>query len=280
MALESSLITHGLPQPINLEVARELEAEVASKGSQPATIALLRGKVRLGLTADELRYLATTESVAKISRRDLAAGVTLGMPGGTTVSATMIVAHAAGVRVFATGGIGGVHRGSSGDVSADLAELAKTPVAVVCSGAKAILDLPRTLEWLETAGVPIIGFQTSDFPAFYSRESGLPVSVSASTISEAAEVVRAHWSMGLASGLLVAVPCPEEAALDREMVEAALERAEAEARKEGVSGGALTPYILGRLADLTQGATLQANRSLLRRNAGVAGALAAALRMD
>ncbi len=277
VALESSVITHGLPRPSNLDLARRVESEVLAIGAQPATIALLDGKVCLGLTANELERLAGNERAEKISRRDLAGAVAFGLSGGTTVAATMIVAHAAGVRVFATGGIGGFHRGESGDVSADLPELARTPVAVVSSGAKSILDLPRTLEWLETAGVPVVGLGTRDFPAFFSRASGLPVSTTVETVQEAASLLRTHWSMGLRSGVLITVPCPEAEAVPNAQVEAALGKAEAEARSVGISGRELTPFLLSRLAELTRRATLRANLALLRQNARVAATLALAL---
>ncbi len=277
VALESTVITHGLPRPVNLELARRLEREVRSAGAIPATAAVLDGQVRFGLSAEDLERLALDEQVMKINRRDLATARARQLSGGTTVSATMIIAHTAGARVLATGGIGGVHRGPEGDVSADLPELSRTPVAVVCSGAKSILDLPRTLEWLETAGVPVVGYGTSDFPAFFTRASGLAVSVRAADTAEAAAIVRAHWELGLGSGVLIAVPCPEEAAVSELAVELALEEAMIRAEEQGVTGKALTPFLLARLAEATDGATLRANLALLRQNAQVAAALAVAL---
>lgn len=277
VALESTVITHGLPRPVNLELARRLEMEVRSSGAVPATAALLHGRVKLGLSDRELEKLALREGCVKVSRRDFGPARARRLSGGTTVAATMIIAHAAGVRVFATGGIGGVHRFPPGDVSADLPELARTPVTVVCSGAKSILDLPRTLEWLETAGVPVIGWQTDSFPAFFSTSSGLPVSVRADTVGELAEILRAHWELGFESGVLVCVPVPEEAAVPAEQAEAAIAQAEHEAEREGVSGGALTPFLLSRIAEISGGATLQANLALLRNNARIAAALAKAL---
>lgn len=277
VALETAVLTHGLPHPHNLQTVLDMEAAVRAAGAVPATVGLLRGRVRLGMTQAELAALAQAPAAVKVSRRDLAAAVVAGQDGGTTVAATLFVAHAAGLQVFATGGIGGVHRGGTGDVSADLPELARTPVAVVCAGAKAILDLPRTLEWLETAGVPVLGWQTDTFPAFFSRDSGLPVSQRVDTLEQAAALIRTHWAMGLGSGLLLAVPCPEEAALPFAAVQAALAQAEAEAAAQGVHGKALTPFLLARLAEHTGGASLEANKALLRRNARLAAELARAL---
>jgi pseudouridine-5'-phosphate glycosidase len=276
VALESTVITHGLPEPVNLELARRMEAEVRSGGAVPATVAVIDGRVRLGVTTDELERLALSRSLMKISRRDLGAAVAQRATGGTTVSATMVAAHAGGVHVFATGGIGGVHRGSSGDISADLPELARTPVVVVCAGAKAILDLPRTLEWLETAGVPVLGWGTDEFPAFFTRSSGLPVSARVKNAAEASALIRTHWGMGLRSGVLVCVPCPEEVAVPAEKVEAALRSALEQAESEGVRGKEVTPYLLSRLADLSGGGTLRANLALLRNNARAAAEIARA----
>lgn len=277
VALESTVITHGLPRPANLELARRMEIEVLSHAVQPATVGVIDGRITLGLTADELERLALATDAEKVSRRDLATlSVRAGL-GGTTVAATMAVAHAGGVRMMATGGIGGVHRGDAGDISADLAELEQTPVAVVCSGAKSILDLPRTLEWLETASVPVIGWQTDEFPAFFSRHSGLAVSCSVESAGELAELLRAHWQISPSRGALVCVPCPEEAQVPREEVESALRQAEAEADASGISGKEVTPRILANLVELTDGATLRANLALLRNNAAVAAELAIAL---
>jgi pseudouridine-5'-phosphate glycosidase len=277
VALESTVITHGLPRPMNLELARQMESQVTAGGARPATVAVLDGQVRLGLTPEELERLALDTSTRKLSRRDLGAARAKGESGGTTVSATMFVAHAAGVRIFATGGIGGVHRGASGDVSEDLTELSQTPVAVVCSGAKAILDLPRTLEWLETAGVPVIGWRTDEFPAFFSRESGLSVSTRGDTPAEVAGILRSHWELGAESGTLVCVPCPEDEAVPRSRVEAAVTQAMAIADSVGVAGKDLTPFLLARVAELSGDATLRANLALLRQNARVAAEIALAL---
>lgn len=276
VALESTVLTHGLPKPTNRELGLGLEQIIREAGAVPATIAVLDGRVRVGLSADELSWLALEAEAVKVSRRDFGPALARGLAGGTTVAATCLAAHRAGIRVIATGGVGGVHHGQRGDVSADLPELARTPVAVVCAGAKSILDLPRTLEWLETAGVPVIGWGTETFPAFFSRSSGLPVRVRADTPAEAAAILSAHWSMGL-GGALVAVPVPPEAALDPETVEEALARAEREAEERGIRGAAVTPYLLSRLVELTDGATLQANLALLENNAKAAAALALAL---
>ena len=277
VALESTVITHGLPKPINLDLARSMEGEIRDAGAVPATVALYRGEIRMGLSPDELEHLSLAEDSIKVSRRDLGAAVSKGLSGGTTVAATMYIAHAAGVSVFATGGIGGVHRGTSGDISADLPELARTPVAVVCAGVKSILDLPRTIEWLETAGIPVMGLGTDTFPAFFSRESDLPVSVRVDTVGEAAKLIRTHWRIGLESGLLLCVPCPEEAALTTREVERSLKEAEEKAQDQGVTGKELTPFLLTRLSELTKGGTLQANLALLKNNAKVAAGIAKAL---
>jgi len=277
VALESAVITHGLPRPINLELAKRMEAEVRKAGGIPATTAVLGGVVRLGVTADELEAFALDLQAEKVSRRDLAPARSGGQSGGTTVSAAIYIAAAAGVRILATGGIGGVHRGPGGDVSADLPELSRTPVGVVCSGAKAILDLPRTLEWLETGAVLVVGYQTSEFPAFYAQGSGLSVSTRVETPPEAAQLLRSHWELGPASGALICVPCPAADALPKEEVEQAVSEAEQESGARGVRGPALSPFLLNRLAELTSGRALKANLALLRNNARVAAEIAVAL---
>lgn len=277
VALESTVITHGLPRPVNLELACHMQSEVASAGAQPATIALLRGTIHVGLAHEALETIALAPDAQKISRRDIGIARAKKITGGTTVAATMYIAHAAGIRVFATGGIGGVHRGEAGDVSADLPELARTPVAVVCSGAKSILDLPRTLEWLETAGVPVVGWGTDEYPAFFSHTSGLPVTVRIDTPQEAAEILRTHWEMGMESGVLICVPCPEDDAVPNEIIEEALARALQEAEEEGIHGKGVTPFLLTRVSALSSGATLRANLALLRNNARVGAEIAKAL---
>ncbi len=279
VALESTVITHGLPYPDNLVTAGAIEAAVRDGGATPATIAIIRGRVRLGLTAEELDYLATrpTAAVRKCSRRDLPLALAREEDGATTVAGTMIIAHLAGIELFATGGIGGVHRGHPFDVSADLTELGRTPVTVVCSGAKSILDLPLTLEVLETNGVPVIGYGTDELPAFFARASGLPVTVRLDSPAEVAAVIRARQTLSLKSGLLVTVPAPETEALDAVEAEIAIAQATREADEQGIHGPEATPWLLGRLVELTGGGSLQANTALLRHNGRVAGQIAAAL---
>jgi pseudouridylate synthase len=278
VALESTLIAHGLPWPANLETAREAEAAVRAAGAIPATVAVWHGTPTVGLSPVQIEELAQSREVFKASRRDLGAAVGLRRHAATTVSATMALAHAAGIRVFATGGIGGVHRGDAFDISADLTELARTPVLVVCAGAKSILDLPRTLELLETLGVPVFGFGTDGFPAFYVRSGSDPLPLSARIDSEAsaAAAFSAHVRMG-GRGVILAQPCPESLAISAAEFDAALSVAESEARSHGVSGAALTPFLLGRLADLTSGRTLVANRELIVGNAGLAARVAVVL---
>jgi pseudouridine-5'-phosphate glycosidase len=279
VALESTVITHGLPRPANLDLARKMEAEVADAGAQPATIAVLDGQIHVGLDAAMLDELALGSELVKINRRDLSVAMAQHLSGGTTVSATMYIASLAGISVLATGGIGGVHRGQSGDVSADLPELARTSIAVVCSGAKSILDLPRTLEWLETAAVPVIGWGTDYFPAFFSRSSGLPVSAHADDAQSIAAMIQAHWGLGLGSGILVCVPCPEQSALAPEEIDHLIEVAEDLAQTQGIRGKDVTPFMLSRLVDLSGGSSLRANLALLRNNAAQAAELAAALQI-
>jgi pseudouridine-5'-phosphate glycosidase len=276
VALESSLITNGLPKPVNLEIAMQMRARIKTLDVEHATVAILKGQVHAGLTTEMLEELSLATDVHKISRRDIGPAIANRWTGGTTVAGTMIVAHALGIRIFGTGGIGGVHRGDRGDVSTDLTELAKTPVAVVCSGAKSILDLPKTLEWLETEGVPVIGWQTDEFPAFFSSSSGLPVSVRVDTVKELADILHRHWEIG-GAGALITVPCPEEAAVSNNIVEAALESAHAEADRVGITGQDLTPFILNYLSESTDGATLRANLALLLENAYIAAQIAKAL---
>ena len=277
VALESTVISHGLPWPENLELARRMEAVVRAGGATPATIALLQGQIKIGLTDDELTHLARAKGVWKISRRDFAVALVQKRDGATTVSGTMLAAHWAGVRVFATGGIGGVHRGSGMDISADLPELARTPVIVVCAGVKAILDLPATLEWLETHSVPVVGYGTNEFPAFYSRESGLPLEARADSPAEVAAIARELWGLGLTSGMLVCVPCPAEAARPAAEMETAIATALGEAEARGVRGKAVTPFLLARISELTHGESKAANIALLENNARVAAQIVVAL---
>ncbi len=276
VALESTVITHGLPRPVNFELARQMEKEVRQVGAVPATIALLKGKVHIGLSEKDLERLALDTDSVKISVRDIGLARASRYSGGTTVAATMFLANKAGIPVFATGGIGGVHLGSSGDISADLSELARTPVAVVCSGAKSILDLPRTLEWLETFSVPVIGWQTDTFPAFFTRESDLPIHVRVDTVGEIAAMMRTIWETQI-SGILICVPCPESAAIPAMRLNSALKQVEGEAQEQAIRGKNLTPFLLSRLAEITEGATLHANLALLRNNAHIAAEIAKAL---
>lgn len=276
VALESTVITHGLPYPQNVETATEMEAAVQEGGAQPATIAIVRGRVHVGLTAEQLHELASRPegAVRKCSRRDLPLALARGEDGATTVAGTMVLAHRAGIELFATGGIGGVHRGHPFDVSADLTELGRTPVTVVCSGAKSILDLQATMEVLETNGVPVIGFGTDRLPAFFSRESDLAVTARLDTPEEVASVIRARRALALKSGMLVTAPVPAEEAFE---AEAAIQQATAEADAAGIQGAETTPWLLQRVAELTEGRSVQANVALLRNNGRVAARIAVAL---
>jgi pseudouridylate synthase len=277
VALESTLITHGLPRPVNLEVARRLEAVVRDNGAVPATIAILDGVIYAGLEADQLDRLANTDNVRKVSRRDLPIVIAQKGYGATTVAATMWVAAQAGIKIFATGGIGGVHRGQPFDVSADLPELAQTPVVVVCAGAKAILDLPLTLEWLETHGVPVLGFETDTFPAFYSLSSGLPVDARCDTAEAAAQIIRAKFELGLQGGVLIGAPIPAEYAVANEDIEPVIQQALQLAEAEHIRGKAITPFLLQHVSELTGGESQKANIALLEHNAQVAAQIAKAL---
>jgi pseudouridine-5'-phosphate glycosidase len=277
VALETTVLTHGLPYPENVELARRMEEIVRQEGATPATIGVIDGKIHIGLEPEQVEILVASSNLRKISRRDFGPAIAQAASGGTTVAGTLIAAHAAEISVFATGGIGGVHRDSPFDISADLPQLARTPVVVVCAGAKAILDLPATLEYLETVGVPVIGYQTDEFPAFYSTESGLPVSARAESPEQVAEIANAHWGLGLESAVLVAVPPPEDVALPVDEVQGAIERALAEAREQDVRGQAVTPFLLARVSKLTGEASLKANLGLLHNNARVAARIAKAL---
>jgi pseudouridine-5'-phosphate glycosidase len=279
VALESTIISHGMPYPDNLTTAREVEQIVRRHGAVPATIALVDGRLRVGLDDAALDRLAEPGDVLKASRRDLAALVAAGATAGTTVAATMYIAGLGQVAVFATGGIGGVHRGAetSFDVSADLLELGVTPVTVVCAGAKSILDLPKTLEVLETHGVPVVGVGTDEFPAFFSRSSGLPVAHRVDSAAELARLVSAQRALGLTGGVLVALPIPAPDAMDEAEINAIIERALADADRQGVSGKEVTPFLLARINELTGGRSLAANVALIRNNAAFAADLAVAL---
>mgnify|MGYP001120970316 CR=1 FL=1 len=278
VALESTVITHGLPYPENLQLARDMESEVRQQNAVPATVGVVDGQIYVGLDESQLAHLATGQNLVKVSVRDFAPAMVGGRSGGTTVAGTLLAANLAGLKVFATGGIGGVHRDAPFDVSTDLIGLSRTPLVVVCAGAKAILDIPATLELLETYGVPVIGFQTGDFPAFYSRSSGLPVSARADTPEQVAQIAQAHWGLGLNSAVLVCVPPPEEVALPTEAVAGAINQALAEAQAAGIHGQAVTPFLLQRVGELTHGSSLRTNLSLLRNNARVAAQIAQHLR--
>jgi pseudouridine-5'-phosphate glycosidase len=279
VALESTIITHGMPWPANLETARAVENEVRAAGAVPATIAVMGGAIQVGLEPAALERLARAEGVAKLSRADLAVALARGQTGATTVAATMICAHLAGIEVFATGGIGGVHRGAeaSFDVSADLHELAATPVTVVASGAKAILDLPKTLEVLETLGVPVIAFGQDAFPAFWSRDSGLPAPLRMDRPEEIAAAARMRRRLGLPGGQLVANPIPAADEIPAAVLAPVIEAALAAAAAEGVAAKAVTPWLLARIVEATEGASLRANVALVRSNARLAARIAAAL---
>jgi len=277
VALESTVLAHGLPRPRNLEVGLSLEADVRAGGATPATVGVVGGAPKVGLSGAEVERMATADGVLKLSTRDLPVAVARGADGATTVAATMWLAGEAGVKVFATGGIGGVHRGDGSDVSADLTELGRTPMVVVCAGAKAILDLPATREALETAGVLVAGWRTSEFPAFYSAESGLPVDVRVDSPEEVAAIWRAHRALGAPGALLLCVPPPAESALDAAEVNASILRALAHAQEEGVRGKEVTPFLLRAVAKETGGGSLEANVALLRSNARVAAEVASAL---
>lgn len=274
VALESTVITHGLPQPQNLQLAHDMEAAVRSEGATPATVGLIDGVIRVGLTDEELVKLAQAESPLKVSRRDFATAVVKKACGGTTVAGTLFAASQVGIKVFATGGIGGVHKENQFDMSTDLTALAETPMIVVCAGAKAILDLPNTLEVLETMGVPVVGYQTDEFPAFYSRESGLKVSVRLDSPQDIAGFANTHWFLGLRSAVLVTNPVPQAEAIPKHEMDPIIETASKEAQSRKIHGQALTPFLLQRISELTQGRSLQANLALLINNAGLAAQIA------
>jgi pseudouridylate synthase len=277
VALESTLITHGFSTPDNINIAMAIEAAVREQGAVPATIAILGGEITVGLTQDQIEYLGTAQNVRKCSRRDLPIAIARQEDGSTTVAGTMIVAQRAGIQVFATGGIGGVHRGQSLDESADLMELGRTPVTVVCAGAKAILDLPATLEVLETQGVPVIGYQTHDFPAFYSRSSGLPVDLRVETPEEIADIIRARKELDLNMGMLVTAPIPAEDEWPAAEAQVVIDQAIANAEQQGITGKAVTPYLLQRVSDLSGERSKKANIALLLNNARLGAQVAQAL---
>jgi pseudouridine-5'-phosphate glycosidase len=278
VALETTIVTHGMPYPRNVETARRVEAIVREAGATPATIAVIDGRIRIGIDDAVLEGLAAARDVLKLSRADLPYAIAAGKTGATTVAATMICAHLAGIAVFATGGVGGVHRGAEAtfDVSADLEELARTPVAVVCAGVKALLDLPKTLELLETRGVPVVGYRTDDFPAFWSRSSGLRAPLRLDTPAEIAALIRAKAELGLIGGVLVTNPIPADAEIPPAEIAAHIEAAVAEAAAHGITGKAVTPFILDRMYVTTAGRSLNANIALVANNARLGAEIAAA----
>ena len=280
VALESTIISHGMPYPKNVQTALLVEQTIRENGAVPATIAVIGGRLKAGLSADEIEYLGKAgRKVAKASRRDLPALVARGADGATTVTTTMMIAHMAGIRIFATGGIGGVHRGAETtmDISADLEELAQTPVMVVCAGAKSILDLGLTLEYLETKGVPVIGYGTEELPAFYTRKSGFGVDYRVDSPEELAAMFRAQRGMDYKGGMLVTNPIPEEYAMDKAVIDAAIEQALREAKEQGVRGKETTPFLLARVVELTGGDSLESNIQLVLNNARLAAKTAALL---
>lgn len=277
VALESTVIAHGLPRPLNLETARRLEEIVRERGATPATVAVLGGKLCAGLSDAQLEHIATSGDVHKISRRDLPVAVARRFDAATTVATTMFIAHRAGIKVFATGGIGGVHRGKLPDVSADLPELARTPMVVVCSGAKIVLDLAATREWLETHGITVVGYGCDEMPAFYTRRSALPVDARADSPREVAELARARDTLGMEGAILLTVPVPAASEVAEDVMQHALDEALAEASRSKITGRELTPFLLSRMSQQSGGATLSANIALLENNARVAAEVALAM---
>jgi pseudouridine-5'-phosphate glycosidase len=277
VALESTVITHGLPRPQNLALAQEMEQTVRSENAIPATVAILDGKIQLGLDAGQLERIANADDAIKVSLRDIATALVKRVPGGTTVAGTMYLAEQAGIRVFATGGIGGVHKEARFDVSTDLQALASIPMIVVCAGAKSILDLPGTLEYLETLGVPVVGYGTDKFPEFFSPGKDLPVSVRLDTPEEVAQFARSHWEIGLKSAVLVCQPIPAELAIANAEIAPVLKQVSNEVREKGISGQQVTPYELKRVNELTRGKSMRANLALLLNNARLAAQLARAM---
>ncbi|RXT06339.1 pseudouridine-5'-phosphate glycosidase [Ammoniphilus sp. CFH 90114] len=279
VALESTIISHGMPYPQNVETAKEVEEIIRKNGAVPATIGIMDGKIKIGLTDQELEFFGTNKEISKVSRRDFPYIVSKKKHGATTVAATMISAKLAGIEVFVTGGIGGVHREAEQtmDISADLTELAQTDVAVVCAGVKSILDIEKTLEYLETWGVPVVGYKTDEFPAFYSRTSGFGVDYRLDEAEQVAELIRTKWDLGLKGGLVIANPVPESHALKEDEIEHIIQKALEEAKSHLIKGKSVTPFLLGKIKELTQGTSLEANIALVKHNAEVGAQIAAAL---
>jgi pseudouridine-5'-phosphate glycosidase len=278
VALESTIIAHGMPYPDNLETAIEVERVIRAEGAVPATIAVLQGRLHVGVDGDALKRIAESPEIPKASVRDLPIAMAARRDAATTVASTMRIAALAGIRVFATGGIGGVHRGAelTGDVSADLTELAETPVAVVCAGAKSILDLPRTLEMLETLSVPVLGYRCDVFPAFFSRDSGLPIPARVETVAEIADILSARWTLSAKGGVLIANPIPVDDEIPMERIDAAIAAAVADATRRGTSGKQVTPFLLARVRELTGGASQRANVALVLNNVRLGAQIACA----
>ncbi len=276
VALESTIISHGMPYPQNVAMAREVEQIIRDNGAVPATIAIVGGKIKIGLSDEELEMFGSSKGIAKVSRRDLADVVASQKLGATTVATTMIAAQLAGIKFFVTGGLGGVHRGweNNLDISADLDELAQTDVAVICAGAKSILDLPATLEYLETKGVPVIGYQTQNLPAFFTRDSGLPLALSSDNLSHIATMIKIKWELGLNGGIVVANPIPEQDALNPDYINGIIESAVKEAEEKGIKGKDITPFLLGKIVEMTGGKSLEANIKLVKNNAKIGATLA------
>ncbi|WP_040975304.1 pseudouridine-5'-phosphate glycosidase [Necropsobacter massiliensis] len=276
VALESTIISHGMPYPQNVAMAREVEQIIRDNGAVPATIAIVGGKIKIGLSDEELEMFGSSKGIAKVSRRDLADVVASQKLGATTVATTMIAAQLAGIKFFVTGGLGGVHRGweNNLDISADLDELAQTDVAVICAGAKSILDLPATLEYLETKGVPVIGYQTQNLPAFFTRDSGLPLALSSDNLSHIATMIKIKWELGLNGGIVVANPIPEQDALNPDYINGIIESAVKEAEEKGIKGKDITPFLLGKIVEMTGGKSLEANIKLVKNNAKIGAILA------
>lgn len=279
VALESTIISHGMPYPENVEMVKEVSGIIRDQGAVSATIAILDGKLKVGLNGEELEYLANNTGVAKVSRRDLPFIISQKKDGATTVASTMIIAALAGIRVFVTGGIGGVHReaGQSFDISADLMELARTNVAVVCAGAKSILDIGLTLEYLETQGVPVIGYQTSEFPAFYTPKSGFAADCQLDSPKDAAEMIKTKWDLGLQGGLVIGNPVPDKYAMPSAVINNAISTALEESKEKGIKGKEVTPFLLQRVKEITGGDSLESNLHLVYNNAKVGAKIAVAL---
>ncbi|WP_032093819.1 pseudouridine-5'-phosphate glycosidase [Necropsobacter rosorum] len=276
VALESTIISHGMPYPQNVAMAREVEQIIRDNGAVPATIAIVAGKIKIGLSDEELEMFGSSKGIAKVSRRDLADVIASQKLGATTVATTMIAAQLAGIKFFVTGGLGGVHRGweHNLDISADLDELAQTGVAVICAGAKSILDLPATLEYLETKGVPVIGYQTQNLPAFFTRDSGLPLALSSDDLAHIAAMIKIKWELGLNGGIVVANPIPEQDALAPDYINGIIESAVKEAEEKGIKGKDITPFLLGKIVEISGGKSLEANIKLVKNNAKIGATLA------